>query len=105
MSLRTGPGAGVVRFDSVEEVDPATLTEDDAARAGVRSLAALLRLLDRREGAHVYRVRVCPGGDDPRSPCGSRSSSPTTTAGASTRGWTGWTPPAPTGRGPARYCV
>jgi hypothetical protein len=47
-SLRTGPGAGVVRFDSVEPVDPATLTEDDAARAGVRSLAALLKLLDRR---------------------------------------------------------
>ena len=66
MSLRTGPGAGVVRFDSVEEVDPATLTENDAARAGVRSLAALLRLLDRREGAHVYRVWICPAGDDPR---------------------------------------
>jgi hypothetical protein len=35
--------AGVVRFDSVEEVDPDTLTEEDAARAGVRSLAELLR--------------------------------------------------------------
>ena len=58
--------AGVVRFDDVEEVDPATLTEDDAARAGVRSLAALLRLLDRRDGAAVYRMRVSPGGDDPR---------------------------------------
>lgn len=58
--------AGVVRFDTVEEVDPATLTEDDAAQAGVRSLAALLRLLDRREGAHVYRMRVCRAGDDPR---------------------------------------
>jgi hypothetical protein len=40
--------AGVVRFGSVEEVDPATLTEEDAARAGVRSLAELLRLLGRR---------------------------------------------------------
>ena len=58
--------AGVIRFDSVEEVDPATLTEDDAARAGVRSLADLLRLLDRRDGAHVYRMRVGPAGDDPR---------------------------------------
>ena len=59
-------GAGVVRFDSVEEVDIDTLTEDDAARAGVRSLDALLRLLDRRDGAHVYRMRVCLAGDDPR---------------------------------------
>ncbi len=59
-------GIGVIRFDSVEQVDPATLTEDDATRAGVRSLTALLRLLDRRDGAHVYRVRVSLAGDDPR---------------------------------------
>lgn len=65
-SLRTGPGAGVVRFDSVEPVDPATLTEDDAARAGVRSLAALLKLLDRRDGAQVYRMAVSFAGADPR---------------------------------------
>jgi hypothetical protein len=58
--------AGVVRFDSVEPVDPATLTEDDAARAGVRSLAALLRLLGRRDGAHVYRMAVSFAGADPR---------------------------------------
>ena len=58
--------AGVVRFDTVEQVDPATLTQDDAARAGVRSLAALLRLLDRRDGANVYRMQVSPAGADPR---------------------------------------
>ena len=58
--------AGVVRFDSVEEIDPDMLTEDDAARAGVRSLAELLRLLGRRDGAHVYRMRVCLAGADPR---------------------------------------
>jgi hypothetical protein len=57
---------GVIRFDTVEEVDPATLTEADAARAGVRSLAALLRLLDRRDGARVYRMQVCLAGEDPR---------------------------------------
>jgi hypothetical protein len=57
---------GVVRFDTVDEVDPATLTEEDAARAGVRSLAALLRLLGRRDGAHVYRMQVCLAGADPR---------------------------------------
>lgn len=58
--------AGVVRFDSVEEVDPDTLTEDDAAQAGVRSLAELRRLLERRDGTHVYRMRVCLAGADPR---------------------------------------
>ena len=58
--------AGVVRFESVEEVDPGTLTEEDAVRSGVRTLAQLLRLLDRRDGAHVYRMRVCPAGADPR---------------------------------------
>ena len=59
-------GIGVIRFDDVQQIDPATLTEDDATRAGVRSLSALLRLLDRRDGAHVYRVRVSLAGDDPR---------------------------------------
>ena len=59
-------GAGVIRIDTVEEIDPATLTDDDAARAGVRSLADLRRLLDRRDGAHVYRMRVSLAGADPR---------------------------------------
>jgi hypothetical protein len=59
-------GSGVVRFDSVEEVDPVALTEDDAARAGVASLSALLRLLERRDGARVYRVGVSLFGADPR---------------------------------------
>jgi hypothetical protein len=59
-------GAGVVRIDSVEEVDPARLTEDDARRAGVRSLAELHRLLARRDGAHVYRMQVSLAGEDPR---------------------------------------
>ncbi|MGY1642165.1 hypothetical protein ACI782_13715 [Geodermatophilus sp. SYSU D00703] len=58
--------AGVVQFVDVAEVDPAGITEDDAAAAGVPSRAALLRLLDRRPGAHVYRVRVRGAGPDPR---------------------------------------
>ena len=52
-------------MESVEEVDPATLTEDDARRSGVRSLAQLHTLLERRPGAHVYRMRVCSAGADP----------------------------------------
>jgi hypothetical protein len=59
-------GVGVVRIESVDEVDPATLTEDDALRSGVGSLAELRRLLERRPGAHVYRMRVCSAGPDPR---------------------------------------
>jgi hypothetical protein len=48
---RTGVG------ESVDEVDPESLTEEDARLAGVASLTALRRLLDRRDGAHVYRIR------------------------------------------------
>ncbi|SFF21718.1 hypothetical protein [Blastococcus tunisiensis] len=59
-------GAGVVRIGTVDEVDPAALTEEDARRAGVRSLEELLRLLGRREGAHVYRMTVSLAGADPR---------------------------------------
>ena len=58
--------AGVIRVDSVEEIDPATLTEEDARRSGVRSLAELHKLLSRRDGAHVYRMRVRLDGPDPR---------------------------------------
>lgn len=58
--------AGVVRIDTVDLVDPETLTEDDARCAGVRSLAELRRLVDRRDGAHVYRMAVSFAGPDPR---------------------------------------
>ena len=63
---RQRTGAGVVEVVSVEEVDPASLTEDDALAAGVASLARLHRLLDRRPGAAVYRMRVRWAGPDPR---------------------------------------
>ncbi len=58
--------AGVVRIDSVEEVDPATLTEEDARRSGLGSLAELQKLLARRNGACVYRMAVSLAGPDPR---------------------------------------
>ncbi|NEK59527.1 hypothetical protein GCU56_16845 [Geodermatophilus sabuli] len=58
--------AGVVEVVDVTEVDPAHITEDDAAAAGVPSRDRLLRLLDRRPGAHVYRMRVRAAGADPR---------------------------------------
>jgi hypothetical protein len=58
--------AGVVEVVSVDEVDPAALTEDDAAHAGVASLDRLRRLLERRSGARVYRMQVRLAGPDPR---------------------------------------
>ena len=58
--------AGVVRIDTVDEVDPDSLTDDDARRSGLRSLAELQRLLARRDGAHVYRMEVSLAGPDPR---------------------------------------
>jgi hypothetical protein len=58
--------AGAIRIDTLDEVDPGSLTEDDARRAGVRSLEELLRLLGRREGVHVYRMELSLAGADPR---------------------------------------
>ena len=58
--------AGVVLIETVDEIVPEALTEDDARRAGVRSLAELRRLIDRRDGAHVYRMQVSLAGADPR---------------------------------------
>lgn len=49
-------GAGVVLVETVERVDPEELTEDDAVRSGMRSLAELRRLLERRDGGHFYRM-------------------------------------------------
>jgi hypothetical protein len=58
--------AGVVEVTTLEVVDPQELTEEDAVHAGTRSLAELRRLLDRRAGAHVYRMEVRLSGPDPR---------------------------------------
>ena len=58
--------AGVVEVTTVQPVDPDRLTQDDAVRAGTRSLAELRRLLDRRQGAQVYRMEVRLAGADPR---------------------------------------
>lgn len=51
-------GAGVVRFTSVDRVDDESLTEDDARRAGMASLAALRAANRRGRGAHLYRIGV-----------------------------------------------
>ena len=68
--------AGVVLVETVDEIDPEALTEDDARQAGVATLAELRRLIDRRDGAHVYRMHVCSAGDDPRVALRERSDLP-----------------------------
>lgn len=55
---------GVVEFTSVEPVDPATLTAEDAVRAGT-DLPSLLAFLARKEG-EVYRIGVTYAGADER---------------------------------------
>jgi hypothetical protein len=57
---------GMVAINSVEEVDPRTLTEADARAANYPDLAALLAMFDAQEGT-CYRIRLRPGGPDPRA--------------------------------------
>lgn len=59
-------GAGVVAFESVEQVGPEDLTEEDAARAGFGSLDALRAALDRRPDRPIFRIRLRLAGPDPR---------------------------------------
>ncbi|WP_249670661.1 hypothetical protein [Cellulomonas wangleii] len=49
-------GAGVVEVTSVDTVDPASLTDDDARAAGFAGAAALLRVLDPAEVARRRRT-------------------------------------------------
>lgn len=56
---------GVVEFVSVDTVDPADLTEEDAARAGT-DLPRLLDFLARKPEGEVYRVGVRYAGPDER---------------------------------------
>jgi hypothetical protein len=51
-------GAGVVRFTSLDRVDDAALTEDDARGAGMASLAALRLANARGRGTQLYRIGV-----------------------------------------------
>jgi hypothetical protein len=63
---------GMVAIDSVEEIDPATLTEADARAASYPDLASLLAMFEAQEGT-CYRIRLRPGGPDPRAALASAS--------------------------------
>lgn len=62
---------GVIRFDAVDMVDPASITADEALRSGL-PLDELLDRLSRKEG-DVYRIRMSFAGDDERVTLRSRS--------------------------------
>lgn len=56
---------GMVVIDAIDEIDPATLTEADAAAANYPGLAQLRAMFDSQEGT-CYRITLHPGGPDPR---------------------------------------
>lgn len=56
---------GLIAIDSIEEIDPKTLGEADAAAAGYPSLAALNKMFESQEGT-CYRIRLHAAGPDPR---------------------------------------
>src|SRR6187402_3238463 len=56
---------GLVGIDAIEVIDPATLTEADAAAANYPSLGQLIGMFDSQEGT-CYRIRLHPAGPDPR---------------------------------------
>src|SRR6201989_536953 len=63
-TLRTS--IGLLAIDSVEPITDADVTEDDAARAGYTSRAALFDVLPDRD-EQLYRIRFRTGGVDPRA--------------------------------------
>ncbi len=66
VGTRMRTGVGLVEVTSVDQVDPASLTEDDARRAGAGSLTELLDALAARPEDPVFRVGLRHGGRDPR---------------------------------------
>src|ERR1700741_687042 len=69
---RVNPGTrmrtrvGVLEIESVEVVDPATITAAAARRAGLPDRAALMEALDARGDEPIHRVAFRLAGADPR---------------------------------------
>jgi hypothetical protein len=63
--LRTA--VGVLAVDSVEEMEFADITEDDARRAGFASLSDLLDDLATQREGRVFRIALHVAGPDPRA--------------------------------------
>jgi hypothetical protein len=58
--------AGVLVVDAIDEVPVASITEDDARRAGFLGREELLAELRDPRADHVYRIELHYAGDDPR---------------------------------------
>lgn len=56
---------GMVAIDAIEEIDPATLSEADAAAANYPNLKQLIGMFESQEGV-CYRITLHPAGPDPR---------------------------------------
>lgn len=69
---RVSPGgtflsvAGVIAVESVERIDPATITAGDARAAGAGGVEDVLAALRGAEGDPVFRIALSYGGPDPR---------------------------------------
>lgn len=57
---------GLIAIDAVNEIQPGTLTAQEARSAGYGSVAALLDDLERWHGTSVFRIQVRYAGADPR---------------------------------------
>lgn len=57
---------GMVRVDAVEVVDPAAITDDEAALAGHRNADAVRARLAGDDSLPTYRVTLSYAGEDPR---------------------------------------
>jgi hypothetical protein len=66
VGTRMRTAVGLVEVTSVDAVDEATITEDDARRAGAASLDALRRGLAANAERPVFRVGLRWAGEDPR---------------------------------------
>ena len=63
---RQRTAVGVIGFDAVEAIDRASISDEDATRAGFASRDALLAFVDRRAAGTIYRIRLRLVGPDPR---------------------------------------
>ena len=67
VGTRMRTGVGLLEVVSVEQVEVADLTADDARRAGSPSLAALVRALEPKADRPAWRVGLRHAGEDPRA--------------------------------------
>ena len=56
---------GMVGIDSIEAIEPDSVTDEDARAAGYKDRAGVIAMFDAQEGT-CYRIRLHPAGPDPR---------------------------------------